>query len=304
MMFAATAPYEHMIQPVICSESGCMIKSTIAEFKSMTIRTGLSYCIDHTNMNEITTKFKSMTEFRHMTLIFYDIELSRDGEIEQIGACTDSGENFSAFVRTTVRTNTSPFLRKITPKYWNMLAEEPKNAMMNFISWVKTCHAANPHSNGGIDDVMLAAHFGSCHDHVHLLKTMMKWGLTPPNYMLVDTLAIFKTIMSKTENAKLNTLVNKYVPWFDHVQHDADSDAEALKFVVKTAFPNLMPTCYAFAITCDDFMHRTTLSMFTPSPIVMFRSVSSNLVGVADSNTSPDVSAGASPMSTRSTSTF
>ncbi|KAI9847696.1 MAG: hypothetical protein M1837_001944 [Sclerophora amabilis] len=59
---------------------------------------------------------------------------------------------------------------------------------------------------------MLAANDGSCHDHVHLLKTLMEWGLTPPDYMLVDTLAIFKVVKGMNEKAKLQTLVNKRAP--------------------------------------------------------------------------------------------
>jgi hypothetical protein len=34
--------------------------------------------------------------------------------------CTEAGETFSAYMRTSVRANTSPFLRKITPRFYNL----------------------------------------------------------------------------------------------------------------------------------------------------------------------------------------
>lgn len=269
MMFMTRNPAEIGSRFVMCSEPGCVTSSGVADFNSMTIRTGLSRCTRHVSMTEVKSKFEHAVEFEGMTLIFYDIELSRDGEIEQIGACTESGQSFSAFVKTSVRTNSSPFLRKIGAEYWLALAEEPRVTFKRFIDWTSSQHSQNPNSNGKTNGIMLAAHYGSCHDHVHILRTMMKWGITPPDYLLVDTLAIFKTVKSMNENAKLHTLVNKYVPWFDHVPHDADSDAEALRFVTMVVFPNTKMACYAFSISCTDFMTRTGLNMYVPSPIAV-----------------------------------
>ncbi|KAL8655465.1 MAG: hypothetical protein Q9210_000863 [Variospora velana] len=152
-----------------------------------------------------------------------------------------------------------------------MLAEEPKFTFERFIMWVEVQHVSNPNSDGNAGGIMLAAHYGSCHDHIHLLKGMMKWGITPPNYMLVDTLAIFKIVRSMNEKASLKTLVNRYAPWFPHEPHDANSDADALRFVTMITFPNTRMACYAFAIPCQDYMNRTGLNMYMPSPIVTFK---------------------------------
>ncbi len=271
MMFMIRNPAEIVSKFAICPEPGCMVSSGVGDFTSMTIRTGLTHCTNHVSLTEVERKFRQPIKSESMTLIFYDIELSRDGDIEQIGACTESGQTFSAFVKTSVRTNSSPFLKRITPEFWAMLAEEPKVTFERFIEWTKLQHGRNPNSDGKVEGIMLAAHYGSCHDHVHLLRTMMKWGITPPDYTLVDTLAIFKTVKGMSQNAKLKTLVNKYAPWIDHVPHDANSDADALRYVTMIAFPNTKMACHAFGISCGTFMSRTGLNMYMPSPIVTFK---------------------------------
>lgn len=266
MMFMTRNPAEIFNKFTICPEAGCMTSSGVALFDSMTIRTGLSHCVKHVSMNEVEARIKNTAAHENTILIFYDIELSRDGEIEQLGACTESDKTFSAFMKTSVRTNSSPFLKAIPPEYWTMLAEEPRVTFARFINWTMSQRRSES------DTIMLAAHYGSCHDHVHLLRSMMKWGLRPPNYMLVDTLAIFKVIRGLNMNAKLSTLVNTYAPWIDHVPHDADSDAAALRIVTMVAFANTKTVCHAFGISSESFMDRTGLSMYMPSPIVTFRS--------------------------------
>jgi len=268
MMFMRRNPNEFVARFVTCSEANCTTTSGVTEFKSMTLRTGLSYCTEHVTMSEIKHRLSNSVDVTNTVLIFYDIELSKDGEIEQLGACTESGQSFSAFIRTSVRTNSSPFLKKITPEYWSMLAEEPRFTMERFISWVNSQSPMATGPNSDKTKIMLAAHFGSCHDHVHLLRTMMKWGLTPPNYMLVDTLTIFKVMKGMNDCAKLSRLVSKYASWIDHVPHDADSDAEALRFMTMIVFPNTKLACHTFGITCKNFMDRTGLSMYVPSPII------------------------------------
>lgn len=253
-----------------CLASGCMTSTRVAQFDSMTMRTGLSYCTKHVEMDEITNKVKGTKSTKDMTLIFYDIELSRDGEIEQIGACSESGETFSAIIRTSVRANTSPILSKITPGVWNMIAAEPKGTMERLIMWIKNVHSRSSNGNTDLSRVMLAAHYGSCHDHVYLLRTMMRWGVMPPPCRLVDTLVIFKVMKGMKENAKLHTLVTKYAPWVDHVAHDADSDADALRYVTMTAFPNTVMACYVFSISYADYASRTGLNQYIPSPIATF----------------------------------
>jgi hypothetical protein len=104
-----------------CCASGCMNNTRAASFPSMTMRTGLSYCTEHVSMEEVAIRSKASKRSASITLIFFDVELSRDGEIEQVGACCESGEGFSAVIRTSMRTNTSPVLSKITPAFWNMI---------------------------------------------------------------------------------------------------------------------------------------------------------------------------------------
>ncbi|KAI6986057.1 hypothetical protein KC359_g8911 [Hortaea werneckii] len=253
-----------------CSENGCLNTSRVAHFTTMTLRTGLSYCTEHVKMNEVTKKIQDLPKLNDITLIFYDIELSRDGEIEQIGACTMSGESFVMVVRTPVRTSTSPIIKSYPPHLWNMIATEPKEALTDFISWTKEMHYTNTNGNTDMSKIMLAAHFGSCHDHMHMLRTMMKWGITPPPYRLSDTLAIFKTMKGMNENAKLANLVNQHAAWINHTPHDASSDADALRFVTMFAFPNTKAACYAFSISCLDFNMRTGLNRYVPSPIATF----------------------------------
>ena len=40
----------------------------------------------------------------------------------------------------------------------------------------------------------MAAHHGSCRDHVLMLRSMMTWGLSPPGFKLSDTVALFECI--------------------------------------------------------------------------------------------------------------
>ena len=250
----------------VCAEPACTISSRVAEFDAMTMRTGLSYCLKHVKVSEIRERNETKPTITNKTLIFYDIELSRDGEIEQLGACAQSNVDFSAIIRTSVRSNSSPFLRQIPAKTWNVLAEEPRSAMMRFNAWIMATHAKISNGDADPSNVMLAAHYGSCHDHVHVLKAMMKWGMSPPNYSLVDTLAIFKVMKGATEPAKLSALVTKYAPWVDHTAHDANSDADALRIVSTIAFGDTKAACFAFSITSAEFMARSGLSMYSPTP--------------------------------------
>ncbi|KAI9046405.1 hypothetical protein LZ554_009581 [Drepanopeziza brunnea f. sp. 'monogermtubi'] len=82
------------------------------------------------------------------------------------------------------------------------------------------------------------------------------------------SLSLFKVMNGKRETAKLNDLVNGYSPWFDHVPHDACNDAEALRSVVMTAFPDHRMACYTISITCSEFMNRTGLAAYSSAPVL------------------------------------
>ena len=270
MAFMTRDPNAVVADFKVCSEAGCTNTTKTATFNSMTMRTGLSYCTEHVKMDEVMQRIRTAIGIENMTLIFYDVELSRDGEIEQIGARSSTGEDFNAIIRTSVRTNSSPLLKTIPPEIWNILVTEPRRAMECFIRWTRAIHSRTTGGDTDVSKIMIAAHFGSCHDHVHLVRTMMKWGLTPPNYLLVDTLAIFKVMKGMKQIANLKTLVNTYAAWFDHTPHDADSDSSALRYVTMIAFPNSKLASYAFGISCMDFMGRSGLSLYVPSPMIRF----------------------------------
>ena len=124
--------------------------SRVAQFKTMIMRTGLLFCADHVKMTEIKSRTPGEEAVASMTLIFYDIELIRDGEIEQLDAISETGDTFSAIVRTSVRSNTSPILHQIPAELWNVLVEEPKTAMTSFITCTKVSRSTNGDGNSNV----------------------------------------------------------------------------------------------------------------------------------------------------------
>ena len=48
-----------------------------------------------------------------VTVIFYKLGLSKDGQVEQLSVFASTGENFSAIIRTTFRANTNLSLKNI-----------------------------------------------------------------------------------------------------------------------------------------------------------------------------------------------
>jgi len=241
------------------------VSSGIADFLSMTLRIGFGHCYEHVTGNEVSTRVgvaRSIVDIARLTVIFYDIELSKDGQIEQLSAFTETGESFSTYIRTSVRTNSSPALKSIPPWVYNALATEPKDAMKSLISWIEKMHSMNTNGDTNMNNVILAAHFGSCHDHVHLLRTMMMWGIKPPVYRLSDTLPLFKLTVQGNGRANLPSLIAKYTPWVTHMAHDADSDTNALRCVVMTVFPETRMACFAFSTSHRNFMSITGLDMY------------------------------------------
>lgn len=269
-------PDAEKIEPgfVGCSAAGCSTTSARAEYDSMLLRIGLSNCCKHVDMVEISNRTGEVItklDGTKITVIFYDLELSKDGQVEQLSAFADTSENFCVYIRTTVRTNTSPNLRSLSPMLYNALASEPMDAMERFIEWIRVQHSMNTDGNTDMKNVVLAAHFGSCHDHVYLLRTMMTWGINPPEFRLADTLALFKVIRGMNERANLSTLVTKYASWMPHLPHDADSDARVLRTVVMTMFPQVRKACYTFSTSYADFMGRTGLNMHGVRPVYTFK---------------------------------
>lgn len=258
---------------VNCSEPGCTYKSSSAEYPAMTLRLGFRNCIEHMDMNELKVRIEYLRQNMRsdmVTVIFYDLELSRDGQIEQISALTDTGGDFSRFIRTNVRTNTSPLLRRFPPMIYSALASEPKPAMESFVSWIRMQHAMNTNGDTNMDNVVLVAHYGSCHDHTYLMKTMLSWGVEPPHVRFGDSLALFKMMKGRHTRANLSTLVATYAAWIEFVPHDADSDTRALRCVVMSEFPNVRLACMVFSVSHQEYMRRTGLDMHEVVSVYVF----------------------------------
>ncbi|KID96250.1 Ribonuclease H-like protein, partial [Metarhizium majus ARSEF 297] len=253
-----------------CQEKGCKVTSGAAEFPAMTLRTGFSYCLDHIRDEEVTHRSEERTDFSNMTLIFYNLELNKDGEIEQIGACTENNKTFSSFIKTSVRANTSPMLRAIPQTFWTIFAAHPARAIKDFIAWIDLNHQTNTGGDKNQKNIMLAAHNGSSHDHIRLIRMMMKHGVDPPDYRLTDTLVLFKVIKGRNLGASLAALRDRYAPWIPHIAHDADSDASVLRYVTVIAFKDTKPRCYPFGISCGEYTNRTGMNMYLPSPVATF----------------------------------
>lgn len=269
-VFLVRDPGMIMSSFAICSEPGCMQSSRVGEFKSMTLRTGLSYCIDHVKMEEVANRSVDIGNSKKMTVIFYDIELTRGNEIDQIGACSESNKTFDSMIRIVTRNNNSPIIRGIPSKYWSWFASEPRNAIERFVNWADFVHTTESGGDTNPDNIMLVAHNGSNHDHVYTVKMMMSWGLKAPKFRFADSLAMFKVVKGMDRNTKLSRLASEYAAWISRVPHDAGSDAKVLRFVTMSAFDNIKVACYVFSISWADYTARTGLDMFVPSPMVSF----------------------------------
>ena len=203
-------------------------------------------------------------------VIFYDVELNETNEIEQIGARTMSGKTFSSFIRTSVRTSKSPIVRVIPPKFWNKFAEKPERTIERFIQWVNMIKGSETVGDPSETRVVLTAHYGSCHDHLHLIRMMMTYGFECPNYVFADTLALFKMMKGMNTESKLSDLRDTYTPWITHTPHDADSNALVLRHVTIIAFPETIKMVNGFGIDSASYIERIGMNMYLPSPVISF----------------------------------
>ena len=246
-----------------CSAAGCDTTSARGEYDSMTLRIGFSGCCQHLSRNEVETRVDSslnQLDESMITVIFYNIRLSKDGQVEQLTAFSFHGDTFSTIVKTTLRANTSSTLRDIPNDIYNALSSEPKDAMERFTQWIIMTHSMNT-GNTDMRNIVLTAHFGSCHDHIYLLRAMMGSGIKPLNFKLADSLALFKTIMGPDEPTDIALFIDKYAKWLLSSPNFTDNDAWALRVIVMTMFPRTNAACYTFSISCQGFMERTGLNM-------------------------------------------
>ncbi|KAK1561579.1 uncharacterized protein LY79DRAFT_675445 [Colletotrichum navitas] len=89
-----------------------------------------------------------------------------------------------------------------------MLAETPFGTMMRFVSWMEEITSEHTVKSGKQPQIALIAHFGSCFDHVNLIRTMMKNDVAMLKVMLADSLTMFKVLKGKN-CAKLTALRDK-----------------------------------------------------------------------------------------------
>lgn len=252
----------NMMRFVECSEIGCNSTSKVGEFDAYTLRLGLGKCLTHLDKEDVERAPLQVKNHKNIIPVYYDIELSDDGKIEQIGARTDEGYTFSGLIRTSVRTNKSPILRVFRADIWNILVQDAKSVMESFVDWLETLTINSEKGSSKNVKIVLIAHYGVLFDHLHVVRTMLKHGIEPPDVLLSDSVVIFKMMMGKNETAKLGVLRDKYVPWVDHVAHDADSDAGVLMALMNVVFE--VPTLiYARAsVTSRKYMDLVGLNLY------------------------------------------
>ena len=204
-----------------------------------------------------------------LILTFYDVEITSTGEIEQVSAVSMDGRHFDTYIRTTVRRHNSPIIGQLPPMIHSLTAVDPKAAMDRLINWVATI-SMEACGTEGRENVLMVAHGGSKHDHVLILKAMMKWGINPPRWRFADTLPLYKIVICPDEKASLAALVSRYAPWFDHTPHDALSDARGLINAVLMSVKNPMKTIYAFSNDYETFAASVGLDVFTIRSMVTF----------------------------------
>lgn len=196
-----------------CSTTGCTASSVVGKSDSITLRAGFPNCYKHLDTNMVEERVANSLrrpDLSRITVIFYHLGLAKDGQVEQLSAVSSHGERFSSVIRTTVRANTSPTLGAIPPEVYNVLAEDPKEVMMSFCRFIRRTHLMKREGDMEMRNIILMAHAGYCKDHVHLLRTMMGCGITPPDFRFADSLLLFMMYKGSDENADVASLVAKH----------------------------------------------------------------------------------------------
>ncbi|KAK0849691.1 hypothetical protein LTR03_005109 [Friedmanniomyces endolithicus] len=240
----------------------------------MSLRLGFDYCMAHVSESLVKEEFQSVkNNTSKTTIVFYDFQLTKDGQIERLAAITESGEKFSANLKTAPTSDKPPPARKkysLASYIFTQHPMSPSLAIERFTTWIKDRHRVNAEGDEDVSNVVLAAHYGSCHHHVYLLRLMSNCDITPPPYRICDTLAIFKMLKGLAVEVTLPALVVRYTAWLRHVYHDPDSDVNALRAVMTAAFPDVRRVCLAFSCSYEFFAKATGLDRYE-SAIAGFR---------------------------------
>jgi hypothetical protein len=86
--------------------------------------------------------------------IFFDIVITSEYEIAQLGAVASTGEHFSTFIKTTKRNNSSHILKKLSDTIYASAAITPKKAMTGLRQWVSHI-VAEKSDNGTVESDMV-----------------------------------------------------------------------------------------------------------------------------------------------------
>lgn len=245
-----------------CAHSGCGCTSAFSIYEAMTLRCGFAKCTAHMTLDDVRSRVKTTKVTENTVFIFYDLEVTSTNEIDQLSAVSIDGSHIDLPIKTITRRNNSPILKRIPPLVYMLVATEPTTAMRAFIEWVNNVVRKSSQGSANEADVVMVAHNGMNHDHVLLLKTMLVWGITPPKWRFSDTLPIFKIVIAPDDVAKLGALTSKYVPWFQHIQHDALSDATALMHVMTKSIDQWKMACMTFSTTSDLYITSVGLNTF------------------------------------------
>ncbi|KAK8038431.1 hypothetical protein PG994_015198, partial [Apiospora phragmitis] len=176
--------------------------------------------------DEVIKKIVVPFDVTKVCVIFYDVELNETNEGRADRRAYHVGQDL-LFVHPHERED----------QHWNKFAEKPERTIERFIQWGEHDQGSETVGDPSETRVVLAAHYGSCHDHLHLIRMMMTYGFECPNYVFADTLALFKMMKGMNTESKLSDLRDTYTPWITHTPHDADSNALVLRHVTIIAFP-------------------------------------------------------------------
>lgn len=263
---------------VSCATRGCTSSSLISDYASITLRCDVPMCMAHVTVNDIVEAGSSKIPTGPIVLIFYDLEITSSGEIEQIAAVSPTGKHINLYIKTSCRRNNSPLIRTLSPMAYMYGACSLSAALEHFIVWVNMITIAQKRSSSSPPILMIIAHNGMNHDHYFLTKAMLRLQMPIPNWLLSDTMPMFKTIITRSNSAKLADLVVTYAGWVDHVPHDALSDADALMNVTMVGDTNWLSICNALSTSYERYKEITGLSMFKPTSYGAVTQVSKSIM--------------------------
>lgn len=122
---------------ISCSSECCRATpANIEKYNSIILRISFFSCYRHITdqkINTIILYIKSRIDFSRITVIFYNIKLSKNGQIEQLSAFLKIDNNFSIYTGITIKINISLNLKKLLLILYNTLVFKFRNIIKKFI---------------------------------------------------------------------------------------------------------------------------------------------------------------------------